>query len=272
MKKIAIFIMSCDKTADVARIFVDAFSKHWPNCPYEIYMGVNQNTTHLKTISAIPVFSPNSNWREETKNQLELITRIAPNVSHLMVFLDDFILKSTVDNSVVGKVTDHALNAAYNYLGLKELELSYISRAINLIKSKKLDDCLRVINTPLSHPYYSSLQVAIWDIDHLLSVLESCTSIWDFEKIKDQSFFHKNISESIIDYEHIVEKGKWNLAAQKICLKSVGNFNSGSREFFKVEKKHILKIRLSKILFPIFGYSFYRIRRLGQVFINALKQ
>ena len=58
------------------------------------------------------------------------------------------------------------------------------------------------------YPYYTSLQVTIWDIDYLIDCLKNNINIWEFERLKSK-YNHYAVKNTVIKYRHVVEKGKW---------------------------------------------------------------
>ena len=113
------------------------------------------------------------------------------------------------------------------------------------------------IEIPSSHPYYSSLQVALWNIDYLIKRANSCSDIWNFEKkiISDEKHF--SVKKNLMNYRHVVEKGKWDYRANSIFRKAGINYSFNGIQKHRVSIFYKLKQQILKyFILPIFGYIF----------------
>jgi hypothetical protein len=201
-----------------------------------------------------------SNWKQETIDQLTLLQEIDPTLTHVLVILDDFIFNSKVDNKRLNRIISSDNFNNIKYLRLKRLEEGLIKKAlqfINIDKNYKVDKIFKIRK---NHPYYSSLQIALWDINYLKSCVLNIDNIWDFELQNSNNFVHYSVLNNIFNYKHIVEKGKWETYASTYCKKYLNYFNPSNREFHPVSLKSIIKNRFVKIKFILFGYFLTRIK------------
>ena len=55
-----------------------------------------------------------------------------------------------------------------------------------------------------SYPYYTSLQISLWDIKYFIKNIENCETIWNFERQQ----ISKNHYHLKYNFFHVVEKGE----------------------------------------------------------------
>lgn len=259
---IAVFVMSCDKTADVARHFIPAFRKYWQDCPYPIFFGINHDQSHLETLVATPLPSEVKGWRDETLNQLQTLRTLAPGVTHVLVFLDDFILNEKVITEQIQRVLSAAAaekNIAY--LRLRRLEESVLGKLKQHFMKHYVFADAPCFEVRIDHPYYSSLQAALWRFDHLYALIERSENIWAFERLSDLKHAHYSVLQTMFRYRHIVEKGQWDIGAEKYCKKAIGGFTSGTREMRDNDLASRVGFQVEKVKFFIFGYYLMRLKK-----------
>jgi hypothetical protein len=259
----AILIMTCDKTYDVFSHFKLAFQKYWPNRNLKLFIGANSNSnvrqlTKLDNVEII--LTPRSDWGNESIFQLQYIKENYPNFSHILVFLDDFILNEKVDQSYFEGIVKIAQSDNLKYLRLKRLEGSLFDLfAQNMLRNFLFPDQkhFRISNL---HPYYSSLQVALWEIDHLVKFINRSKDIWDFEHLIDNENPHFSVYKDCFSYKHIVEKGEWEIYAKQYCLKYISYFDEGSRPTRPRTFLNVILHFITTIKFELLGYSVLRLK------------
>jgi hypothetical protein len=256
---VAIYVMSSDKTSDVAFHFCKGFSKYWSDCPFTVYFGVNAKSWHTEEIHATPLKVPIRGWKHESLDQLRIIKNKAPNLTHLIVFLDDFIISDRVNSELIKWAAKKSLELGLKYLRLRRLESSFAWKILNY---RGRENAEKILEINRNYPYYSSLQVAIWEIEHLKETIQKSHDIWHFETLNIPNYAHYATNETAIKYQHIVEKGKWVSGAEEYCKSAIDWFDCGSRPVIRYTKLQQIKNSLGKMIFPIFGYTFLRIRIL----------
>lgn len=258
--KVAVFVMSCDKNIDVARYFLLSFQEFWTDCPFPKYFGVNKIKNHLEKLKFTPLESTVGGWKEETLEQLDLLKAKNGSLSHLIVILDDFVFNERVDSCEIEVVVKEALNNQVNYLMLKRVEEGVVHRTFNLFKSV-FSKSRHFFEIRRSHPYYSSLQVALWNIDHLYRTIEKVNNIWEFEHCRDSSVPHFSAKRNLLSYRHIVEKSQWDRGTEEYCKDVLNFFDPGNREIRTPTLVQRFKEAGSKISFFLLGYLFLNLRR-----------
>src|SRR4051812_41170582 len=197
MASLPVLVISCDRYADLWRPFFDVFWRRWPNCPGPVYLGTNFerfDDPRVRTLHA----GPDVTWAAGVSAMLDQI-----RTDYVIVMLEDFLLKETVDNARVERLADVA---AAEQLG-----------------------CLRLYSifppeTPLAeHPdlgafgpgdaWRITAQAAIWRVATLKRLLVPGFSAWDFELVGTQmSDFMPDriwgVMQPALVYEQAVEKGR----------------------------------------------------------------
>ena len=121
-----------------------------------------------------------------------------------------------------------------------------------------------------SHPYFSSLQLAIWDLDHLERTVHLADNIWSFERINNQNIKHFSLFDSPFKYKHVVEKGKWDVHSESLIKFALGNFDYGTRARINYSiKKRFLNYLKKQVYFPLFGYSYLKLKSILKILFRA---
>ncbi len=245
---VAVFIASSDNTRDVFERVFPAFRGQWPDCPYHVYAGFNQPYRDPKGFT--PVYAPVAGWGPELRTQIAQVP-----AKHILLFLDDFVLLQRVATSRVQDLVGTALSGDLAYLGFRQLRRPALPRLLHgwLRSSRKVEA------VPERHPYYSSLQVALWKKEHLLHCLERETNIWKFERVRPKDAKHYIIcGVGPVRYRHVVEKGRWLPIAHRALRQAGVSTDLGKRETWPqpYQIRHIAGI----LRFEIIGYSGMRLR------------
>lgn len=259
--KIGIFVMSCDRTSDVAKHFISAFYKYWPDCPFPIYFGINEIKAHLQRPGIFHLSVPSSGWKEESLLQLQLIRQAEPGITHLLVFLDDFIFNRKVDTNSLIAIAEDITKKQPDYLRLKRLEESWLGLLRQYVLPGTRFGTESCFEIRKSHPYYSSLQVAFWKIDHLEDFINRAGNIWTFEHLQNVSKPHFSVRNTFFHYRHVVEKGAWETGAARYCRKHVGWFEPGNRKMNSSSVAATCRFYGRKLIFFLLGYSVLEFRK-----------
>ena len=252
-KEIGIYIMSCDKNIDIAKHCLKSINKYWDCKGFKVFLGTNTHKLKCSIPNLIHIESKSSNWKNETLDQLHLINVKYPEIDYLIVILDDFIFRKKINIFEIKKISKIMINSKLKYLRLKKIEESIFQKLLNIFSRADLFDSYRFIKIRKSHPYYSSLQIALWDIEYLKYLINISDNIWNFENIIS-NVIHYSVAKSLFKYRHVVEKGKWEIGAKKYCLKYINYFNPGDRRYQKFSLKRIVRYRLQPVRFFLFGY------------------
>jgi hypothetical protein len=241
---VAVLICGSDSRRDVLERVLPSLIKYWPDCPYPIYVGLNTNHSFGPNITTL-VAKP-SEWRQECAEQVAQMSE-----THLILVLDDFLFQEPVDQNRLSKLLSAALDSNLPYLRLMPLGRSILERLANLVPTRSKVE-IRAIKD--GRPFYSGLQIAIWNKAHLLTMLQSRGSIWDFEHKRKPGVIHYAITgRPPIIYSHLVEKGRWLPYAQSLLRKAGLPADLGTRSIWS--KWMTLRLMLDKVRFHVIGYA-----------------
>jgi hypothetical protein len=240
---VAVLICSSDARKDIVERVLPSVFKYWPDCPYPLFLGRNSHCEFGPKITTL-VARP-SEWRTEC---LEHVAQI--DHTHLIVMLDDYLFLKPVDQRQLAMLVTRAIESNLAYLRLLPLGASIIERFRHIVR-KPFPAEIRPIWK--GRPFYSGLQIAIWNKAHFLSLLESPGTIWDFEhKAMNEIAHHAIIGSPPISYDHLVEKGRWLPYAPSLLRHAGLPSDLGERRVWS--KWMTLRLFLDKLRFHVFGY------------------
>jgi hypothetical protein len=251
-QNICVVVGSSDNTADVARQVLPAFDRYWPDCPYERYVLLSTPAAQFAHPGWRRIDSGStSGWRPEL---IAGLRQIPEQYDHLLLFLDDFLLTNSVDTTRLEQLLSQGLRMNAAYLRLVPLERAIWAR-YRLRPARNGIDRIRS-----SEPYYSSLQLAMWQRQHLQDLLATPGNIWDFEHQRPAAGTHYAVTgPPPCRYVHVVEKGRWMPYAPQLFRAANIGFAPGSRPLLNrsYHRRHLLK----KLQFGLTGYGPMRARR-----------
>ncbi len=255
LQTICAFVSSSDNTRDVFAQVSKSFSVFWPDCPFQKYVGLNTPDSTDDLSGFEPIYAPVGGWRPELLSQIRLLPK---SIEYILLFLDDFLLLERVDNSNLERILEKALENKLKYLRLIPISRAIIPQVFRqLSRMFRMSDWERI---PDRMPYYSSLQVALWKRAHLEGMLELKGGIWDFENQWISGVSHYAVADTaLINYVHVVEKGKWQATARRLFGKVNLPFWHGHRKTLSPTRQFILKF--NKIKFLFIGYSYVKLKR-----------
>lgn len=256
LEKICIFVSSSDNTKDIFTQVFRVFPNHWKGCTIPRFVGLNSSDPEVDTHGFQPVYAPVAGWRRELLHQ---ITALPPSYSHVLLFLDDFFLFADVDVQRLESLLALGVRGDLPYLRFRSVRRPLVTAALYWLKRRLNPEMTEEI--PESHPYYSSLQVVLWNRSHLVEMLGSHGGdIWEFEmQRRGAARHHALVGAPPIRYLHLVEKGQWHSDAAALFAKAGLDFASGKRAILPAGCR--LRPWIDTVKFMIFGFSFIRIRR-----------
>lgn len=242
--KVGIFICGSDNRRDVLDRVVPSILKFWPDAPYRKYIGLNTAENVWPGIQSL--VAEKSDWRRETFRQISEIPE-----THLIVILDDFLIQRRVDQARLAEVVDIAVQNDLKYIRLLPLGVSLSQR---LLRHPHRSQFAELADVHVGRPFFSALQIAVWNKAHFSRLLMQEGSIWDFEHQKEPGVMHYAIaSDPPIVYQHLVERGKWLPHAKSLLDKAGLPSNLGSRSVCAPSIR--LKLLSDKVRHFLFGYS-----------------
>lgn len=196
----AIVISSCDLYSDCWLPMIHSLHKHWPECPYPIFIISNFKKPQENGIHFIDV-GEDKGFGSNTKKALELI-----EADYVIFFLDDFFLNDTVDNVVVNDHLNHCIQNNIDFLKIDSNDIIYRDEL-------RIGDSLYCVN-PLNIRYSLNTAIAIWKKNQLHSLCVEGFTAWDFER-KGISNIRKNKLK--INSETILSTSFEKMTIKKIC-------------------------------------------------------
>lgn len=187
-----------------------------------------------------------SDWRTETLEQVAQIPE-----SHLIVVLDDFLFQEPVNQARLSMLVSKVVSSGLPYLRLLPLGKSLTQRLLRFPRSPSTAGIQAIRET---RPFYSCLQIAIWNKAHFASMLALKGSIWDFEHQRRVGVRHYAIMDSPpISYRHLVEKGRWLPYANSLLRRAGFSTDLGTRPIW--HKWMNLRLFLDQVRFYVLGYA-----------------
>lgn len=251
MDDCCLFISSSDNTYDVFDLISPSVIKNWPTENFDVYVGLNNKVSKepFHTIGA-----PVSEWSTELSHQ---INALPERFRYVILILDDFFFYEKVDPNQLTLLVSLVREQRIDYLRLKPLERSALGKVL-LFQDNFNRNHNGIIRLADDEPYYSSLQVAIWNREHLLNMLKQRGSIWEFELNAIAGSAHYATLRELVRYKHLVEKGKWF----KYAPATLGFHDKTLFEQRGFYQSMLKNFRIyNQIKFFLFGYSFFRLRQ-----------
>lgn len=199
----AVMVSSCDAYSDLWEPFFALFWKHWPDCPFPVYLGANQQSYQHPRVRTLNIVD--ESWSKSLKRFLQQI-----ETEYVLFLMEDFFLDRRVDTGVLLRnlAALHTLNGTVLRIFPNpgpELPLAS-QKEIGVIPSQAL--------------YRVSAQPAFWNRQKLIELLREEESAWEFEWKGTQ---RSQASEGgyyatyrpLLSYRHVVERGEWFWAAAR---------------------------------------------------------
>jgi hypothetical protein len=206
---IAIVVSSCDAFFDCWKPFAFFFRKFWSDCPFPVYLIVNELQIRSRFIQPIAV-GADRGWASNMKLALERIPQ-----SHVLYFQEDYFLNAPVRAEQLAVDIAYALEDeadAFCFRARGELEANFqpINNRFGVV-SPDSDGRTR-------------LQVTLWKRSALLSILLPGENAWDMEargseRTRDLLALSYSTRENpAIPYlMSAVVRGLWTPEALRLC-------------------------------------------------------
>lgn len=240
---VAVFICSADNRRDVLERTLPSLIKFWPDCPYPIYAGLNSRGRPLSV--GTPLIAPASQWHRESAQQLAQITE-----DYLIVILDDFLFRAPVDQARLSALVAGVVAQDLAYLRLVPLGRSLPAR-LSGRRPPQLQPGIELIRA--RRPFYSSLQIAVWRREHLLSMLQQPQSIWEFEHRWVPAVHCAIRDRPPIAYRHLVERGRWLPDARSLLQRAGLATDLGERPVWP--NSRYARLFMDQVRWVLLGYA-----------------
>jgi len=237
--RLAICVPSMDPNEEIWPIFFKLFAKYWPNCRPPVYLINNSRSFSYPKVNVISVGEEVS-WSANLLKGMEMIPE-----SQVLIVLDDYFLRSTVDSDRIDEFADYM---ASNDIGTIRLKSSRYRTQPHMGRSD-------LEEIPKGTAYRTSLQASLWNKKTLEYLLKRVVTAWDFEtrgtslscKLQSKFLCLSRSRASPIDYANALVKGR--ITKDAIALLERENIAFSSKTI-PVQKWHQ-------------SDNFYRFRRLA---------
>ena len=163
---VAIVVSSCDAFFDVWRPFAFFFRKHWRDCPFPVFLIVNELRIRSATIQALPV-GPDRGWASNMKTALEQL-----GASHVLYLQEDYFLDRPVRREQLADDLTYAFEHNADALCLRartDLERGF----------QPINDRFGVV--PRESDGRTRCQLTLWKRQSFLAALREGETAWQME-------------------------------------------------------------------------------------------
>ena len=169
---------------------------------------------------------------------------------NIISVLDDFFL-----TSLPGSLDEiKAVLETYYSNGWKYLSLVPHPNAICTFGYKELKIVDGYSKLDQSWKYRNSLQVSVWNVEHMIELVEQSKNIWFFEDTVSRVESYYSVGKRLLKYRHIVEKGLLNYNSLIYTpIKAVSLLKKKKMSFNYRQLPLIPKIIASNIFIKLFG-------------------
>ncbi|WP_143330270.1 hypothetical protein [Chromobacterium haemolyticum] len=192
---LAIVIASCDKYADLWEPLFGEFFRHWPDCPYPVYLVANHRCYPDRRVTTL-LAGDDIDWSSTIAAALDQIDH-----SHVLFWIDDAFLAAPVRTSRVADC----------FAQMQKLDANFMRLRANPLPEQVLNTETGVLAP--SAAYRVSLFATIWKMSALKQILRPGESAWAFElqgteRSRSMDGFYSVLND-VFDYLHGVERGIW---------------------------------------------------------------
>jgi len=215
---IAILVVSYDEYQDVWHPFFRCFFKHWPDCPFPIFLGSNTLTYPDQRVTSILV-GPD---RDYSSNLIAMLDEIKQE--WIILWLEDVFLSAPVATDRIQELIRLAQREKAAHLQLHARRFTTES----LLRGNRAVDGIREL--PKGMPYRVTIALGLWSKASLRNLLRPGESAWEIERLgtlrsfnSTESFFYlanEQLAHMPLSFVHGVLKGKWTWTAARF-LKQV---------------------------------------------------
>lgn len=191
----AIVVASCDKYSDLWSPFFGLFFKHWPDCPFPVYLAANQKRFEHPRVTTLQ-----SGEDKDWSSSIRTVIKGLP-YQNLIFWMDDGFLVGRVDSNRVFRVLECTKRKDFAFLRLQP----------NPKPAIWLDEYLGELGR--CDAYRVSVWPTVWKPSVFQSILKDGESAWDFEILGTErsrslpGFFC--VRKEIFSCLHGVERGIW---------------------------------------------------------------
>jgi hypothetical protein len=195
----AVLVPSCDAYADLWKPFFTLFWRHWPDCPFPVYLGANRLTfDHPRVVSLAS--DQGTSWANRVREHVAAVP-----TPYLLLVLEDFFWRRSTPTAEVLQLLD----------ALRRLDGEMLRLTHRPPPDEPVPGAPDLGRIRPGAPFRVSTQTAFWRRSTLLELMRPGESIWQFEvdgsRRSDRwpDGFYSTRRQVLPYGYHVVEKGKW---------------------------------------------------------------
>jgi hypothetical protein len=163
---ISIVVSSCDRFFDAWRPFAFFFRKFWPDCPFPVYLVVNELQVQSSSIRAIRV-GKDKGWASNMQVALEQI-----DTPYILYLQDDYFLTAPVGaaqlaGDIAAAIEQNAVSFCFCDLSLLEPDFASTNERFGVV--------------PQDSQGRTRLQTTLWKRDVFASLVRPGETAWNME-------------------------------------------------------------------------------------------
>ncbi len=248
--------MSCDRYSDLWPSFFYFFEKHWPDCPFRVFLCTNHRAFDHGTVHTVPV-GDDLSWAHTNK---EFMLRIP--TPYVLILQEDFFLTRTVRT---GEVLDY-------FRILKELHGVYLRLRADFPPNGQVPGFPTVGRIEPGTPYRVANQASIWNRETFLSLLKDGETAWDMERFGSRrsdalgdGFYTTRRPAFFYPVTGVVKRGKWIRKWVRFCTKEGLVVDLGARPMMTVVQD--TASRYGVLVYPVMNHlpARWRVGLIGWV-------
>ena len=208
--RVSIVVSSCDAFFDAWRPFAFFFRKFWPDCPFPVYLAVNELEVRSHFIRPLRT-GPDQGWASNMRLVLDHI-----ETPHLFYLQEDYFLTSPVDSTRLARDFSTAFERDSASLCFHDLS------GLGETAPVRVGD--RLVEVPTESKGRTRLQAALWKRDALRAILRAGETAWEMEARGSE----RTRQLSMLTYGHTQEapvrylasaivRGLWTPEAVAMC-------------------------------------------------------
>lgn len=202
----SVLVPSCDSYADVWPPFFSLLHRHWPDCPFPVYLGSNFRGYESQQVKSLLVGEDRS-WSFGLRQMLERL-----DTTYVLIILEDFLLRSSVDTARILRLARELDELSGAYLRLRP----YPTPDVRLARFPLIGEI------EPGAPYRASMQAAIWRRESLLELLRDEENPWQMEvfgarRSDEMRRGFYSTWEPALDYYAGVAMGRWIPYGLALC-------------------------------------------------------
>ena len=209
---ICILIPSWDGYSDLWQPFFHCFHRYWPDCPFPVFLGANQNVYNDPRITMVTV-KPETDY---STSLIEFLKQLPQQ--WIIVWVEDLFLRAHVDTLEINRLLTWACPRNVGHVRLVGGGHSVVSLAASHFPVSEMPYLGAI---PKGARYRAGLTVGLWKRETLIDLLRPGESAWTFEydgskrsNVVSAPFFGviaRNETSAPISIVNSVRKGRWTV-------------------------------------------------------------